>query len=272
MNIKKLNIRKKNSYSRFFGFSARKIKQKKFLNFCINKYINRYDINLDDYIIPENGFQNFNEFFTRKIKPELRPIGEGIVSPVDGFVYDKGLITENKTIFVKGNHYKFEELAKDPSLVHKSYCVLYLSPSNYHRVHAPFDLYINSIKYIPGSLFSVNEKILKQKANVYCRNERILVRGNSDYGDFVIVFVGATNVGKIKIHCEKRVKTNKWFAKIRNFSYDSPILVKKGSELGLFEVGSTVILFLDNEILNNICLEIDEEVKMGETLIETYQK
>jgi phosphatidylserine decarboxylase len=102
---------------------------------------------------------------------------------------------------------------------------------------------------------------------VYCRNERVVIRGNSDYGDFVIVFVGATNVGKIKIHCEKRIKTNSWFAKIRQFDYENPIYIKKGTELGLFEVGSTVILFLDNEILNNVIHNIDDTVKMGESLL-----
>lgn len=265
--IKKYKRKTNNYYSRLFGLSAR-LSRNKILNFCIKKYIQKYKINIDDYIIPEKGFKNFNDFFTRKIKPELRPIGNGLVSPVDGIIYDKGLIYENKTILVKGNYYQLEELTKETNLNHKSFCVFYLSPSNYHRVHAPFDMNINKIKNIPGSLFSVNEKILIKKQNVYCRNERIVIRGNSEFGDFIMVFVGAANVGKIKIHTEPRVTTNQWRAKSNEFEYQNPIKIKKGEELGFFEVGSTVILSIDNEILKDICFNVNDVIKMGEGLIK----
>lgn len=260
----KQNIR--NKTSRVAGLFAEFKHPKFYVNWVIEKWKKVYNISMDEYVIPDGGFQNFNEFFTRKLKPECRPILDGIVSPVDCSIFDYGYITPLKRIHVKGRMYNVHELTNEEESDMQSYCVFYLSPCNYHRVHACFDMKINKITYHPGTLFSVKEKTIKKRERVYCKNERIILHGDSDYGKFQFIFVGAMMVGKVKLSFEKNIETNIKKGKYFKYTFDTYKEIKKGEELGYFEMGSSVILLLENNYLANIFFRVDENVKMGESI------
>lgn len=260
----KQNIR--NMTSRVAGIMAKWKSPKLYVRWIIKKWEKIYNISMDEYIIPEGGFLNFNEFFTRKVKPETRPISMGIVSPVDCCIFDFGYITALKRIHVKGRMYNVQELTNEEKNYMKSYCVFYLSPYNYHRVHACFDMSIDKITYHPGTLFPVKEKTIKKRERVYCNNERIILHGNSTFGKFQFIFVGAMMVGKVKLSFEKKIETNVKKGKYFKHNFDNPYQITKGEELGYFEMGSSIILLLEENYLANIYFKTDDKVKMGETI------
>lgn len=256
-----------NLASRFMGRIARIQKPRCFVNFVIKAYKMKYKISMDEYIIPEGGFANFNDFFTRRLKPNTRQIGENIISGVDGSVYDFGEINEDKTIHVKEKHYNANTLIGEETHIKGSFAVLYLSPANYHRVHAAFDMTVESVKHIPGRLKSVRDKIVKKTDNLYCQNERIVISGNSEYGRFYFILVGALAVGKVKLTFDSNLETNIKKACCISENLTPPILIKKGKEVGYFEMGSTLILLTEDKSLSEIKLPIESPVQLGQTLV-----
>ena len=92
-----------------------------------------------------NSYQHFNAFFTRKIKPQTRPMALGrdvIVSPVDGCLSQLGFIEEGRIVQAKGHDYStLELLGGDSALAEKfdrgQFATIYLSPRDYHRIHMP---------------------------------------------------------------------------------------------------------------------------------------
>lgn len=259
----------RNLASRFAGYISNLTKPKIFVRFIIFVFRKIYRINLDEFIIPEGGFKNFNSFFTRKFKKEFRPISNHkIISPVDGYVVDYGPIDSEKKIFVKHKYYFVEDLISDSSdFVFKSYSVFYLSPKNYHRVHAPFDCEINSVSYFPGTLFSVRHKTVMKRDNVFCRNERIVIYGNSIIGKFCIIMVGAIIVGKVRLSFDSEIQTNIRKGEIFSKNYFHPVNILKGEEIGLFELGSTVIILLEDQQLSELRIKKQSSVKMGISIL-----
>lgn len=255
-----------NLYSRNAGRLANMKRPRFIVNALIRTFSRKYSISLNDYIIPENGFRSFNEFFTRNLKPGLRVIENGIVSPVDGSIYSYGNIETDTNIFVKHKKFRVKELIKSDTNIFKSFIVLYLSPANYHRVHAPFDMKINEILYIPGTLKSVRESRVMKAEELYCKNERIILNGDSEFGKFSFVLVGALMVGKIKLCFTDSTQSNIKRSCCSVTSLDNPFIINKGDELGYFEFGSSVILLLDNQTFTNINFEINESIKLGQRL------
>lgn len=259
----------RNFASRIAGYVSNIKKPRCFVKFLIALFGLIYRIKLDEYIVPIGGFVSFNDFFTRKIKTQYRPLSDAkIVSPVDGKIVDYGIIDNEKKIFVKHNFYYLEDLISDyHNLNYNSYIIIYLSPRNYHRVHTPFSCKINTVDYFPGTLFSVRNKTVMKRDNVFCRNERIVINGSSENGNFCLVMVGAMIVGKIKLSFDDEIQTNiKKGSRIQKY-YKPEIIIEKGEELGLFELGSTVILLMSDNSLNNVVKLKNSEVKVGEAIV-----
>ena len=78
--------------------------------------------------------------------------------------------------------------------------VLYLAPGDYHRFHAMTEFNISRRKMIEGALFSVNEKTLVKKQQVYEKNSRLILHGKWKEGYLGIILVGALNVGRIVVN------------------------------------------------------------------------
>ena len=86
--------------------------------------------------------------------------------------------------------------------------VIYLAPSDYHRFHSPAIFNAFYRRHIVGYLDPVKPAYVNKHKDVFKNNERVNVTGQWDFGFFLISFVGALNVGSIKLHFDKKVATN----------------------------------------------------------------
>ncbi|KNF07454.1 phosphatidylserine decarboxylase Psd [Gottschalkia purinilytica] len=231
----------------------------------INSFVKNLAIDMNEAEIEDiNKYRNFNDFFTRKIKKESRPINYDdnvLASPADGKILAYENIDINSLIQVKGSLYTLKELIQDEELANKynkgTYMVVRLAPSDYHRFHFPDNCIPSSIKKISGSYYSVNPISLKNIVNVYCQNKRELTILNSDnFKEILFIEIGATCVGSI-------IQT-----------YTPNKYVNKGDEKGYFKFGgSTVIMFfkegtvsVDKDIIKNTLEGFETKVLMGEKI------
>lgn len=245
-------------------------------NALIKTLVRLYRINVDelDRATPE-GYDSLNAFFTRSLADGARPIDgstHSFVSPVDGTVSACGTIDGDQLFQAKGKSYSLVDLlatdvAQADDFVGGSFATIYLAPHNYHRVHAPLAGELQSLRYIPGSLFSVNAATVNSITNLFCRNERLVCRFATEMGELAVVFVGALNVGSI---------TTPWTGELRaghELGRELPIergsSVAKGDLLGWFNMGSTVILLTQaNRVGWRADLRPGTGLRVGETLGE----
>lgn len=125
------------------------------------------------------------------------------MSPVDGFLSQQGEIERGLLLQTKGIFYSVSRLLADEAEAKRfeggKYFTFYLSPSNYHRVHNPFDGQIVRRVHIPGMLWPVNNWGVARLPGVFVECERVVTILNSESGRFAVVMVGATNVGSINL-------------------------------------------------------------------------
>jgi phosphatidylserine decarboxylase len=205
---------------------------------------------------PEH-YINFNHFFTRALKPEIRPIStrpEDIVSPVDGCVSQMGDIDENQLIQAKGINYSLQALLAGSAKLAApfqdgKFATFYLAPKDYHRVHMPYAGELKEMIYVPGCLFSVNAKTATELPNLFVRNERVIALFSTTLGPMAVILVGAMLVASISTTWEGRIAPSSG-QHIYHWHYlDNKISLNKGQELGFFQLGSTVIvLFAPNRM------------------------
>ena len=219
----------------------------------VRSFIKKSDINLDEF--EENSFRNFNECFTRKIKAELRPIGDGLVSPCDGLlsVYD---IKDGLVVPVKASRYSISDLLRNEDLA-KEYdggkCLVFrLCTHHYHRYAYPVSGSKGDNVFLKGILHTVRPFALRD-IPVFVENSReYTVIESKEFGQVVQMEVGALMVGKID-------------------NYHGRGGCIKGDEKGKFLYGgSTIILLIKKEKakLNPEFSEEEKEVKLGEKIGE----
>src|SRR5262249_32397795 len=132
-------------------------------NFLIDQFIRTYKVDMSQAEVSNpHDFSTFNDFFTRKLKPELRPIAKdpAVASPVDGCVSQTTTINDTQLLQAKGFYYDLRTLLGNDEcatqFIDGSFATLYLAPRDYHRVHMPYSGTLQKTIYIPGKLFSVN--------------------------------------------------------------------------------------------------------------------
>ncbi len=231
---------------------------------AIRIYIKIYHIDLSIYDFDIRTAKTFNAFFTRRLKPGVRTLEDGIVSPSDGYYFNGGLLKKARIIQCKGFSSDQNKITTMGAFDHGSFATIYLSPGDYHRVHAPFDMTIDRLAFIPGKLYPVNEKSVLKVPELYCKNERVVLSGTSSYGRFYIVFIGAMIVGKTILSFEPYWK--ELIRKKQRFDREVQYEMAKFEELGYFELGSTVLLIMEDEILNDIALQPVSRVLVGQHL------
>lgn len=216
-------------------------------------------------------YKHFNDFFTRSLKPNARVIADSpIVCPVDGLVSQVGEITDAQLVQAKGRYYNSQALLgsveKAKGFNQGFFSTIYLSPKDYHRIHMPYDGKLIAMDYIPGDLFSVNQKTVQNVDNLFARNERVVCYFETQFGLCAFVLVGAIFVGSMQTVWHGQI--NPPYAKtVQHFDYqDQNIQLKKGEEMGRFNMGSTVIMLMPNQD-NKLNLKVSETVKMGQALI-----
>ena len=238
-------------------------------NLFTSWFVSKYKVNLTEALLEDiDEYKHFNDFFTRALKDGSRPISDSkLVSPVDGVVSQFGSIKESMIVQAKGKEYSVEALLADNSIndLYTSFATIYLSPKDYHRIHMPFDGSLKSMKYIPGNLFSVNQRTVNDIDEVFARNERLVCFFDTEYGEIALVMVGAIFVGSMETSWEGQI-TPPYTKSIKTYDYDSrQIELSKGEELGRFNMGSTVILVLPKES-PKLNLETGQVLNMGQSI------
>ncbi len=249
------------------------IKTKWIKNFCIKIFIRIYKIDLNLAKIKNiNEYKSFNEFFTRELKENARIIATAnLIYPVDGQVAQFGTISNNKLIQAKNINYSLENLLASNkhanNFIDGDFATIYLSPKDYHRIHMPFSAKLIAMDYVPGSLFAVNFQTVSKVKGLFTKNERaICYFDTDDFGICALILVGAIFVGSIETTWQGKI-TPPYRKNIKKFDYSNDsIYLKKGEELGRFNMGSTVILLLpkNNNILDGV--KNNAIVKMGQKI------
>lgn len=195
----------------------------------IPKFIERNEIDMDIY--EECDYSSFNDFFTRKIKPDCRPVPEDLdvlISPCDclATVYP---IQENTTFSIKNTEYTLRSLLRSPRLAKRfrgGYAyVLRLTVEDYHRYLYSVSGKQSKNYHIDGTFHTVNP-IANDYLPIYKENTReYTVIRSKEFGDVLQMEVGALLVGKISNHKQSTVIT-------------------RGEEKGFFEYGGSTIVVL----------------------------
>lgn len=241
----------------------------------IGWFVRRYQVDMTE---AENSdiasYLSFNAFFTRPLKPGLRPIAAApFVSPVDGAISQFGAIDDHHIVQAKGHRYTITDLVGgDAALAgrfrHGSFANLYLSPKDYHRLHMPCDGTLKRMIHVPGALFSVNPVTARGVPNLFARNERLVcVFESQQHGPFLMVLVGATIVGSMATVWHGVVNARRT-GKLSDWDYsDQTIVLKQGEEMGRFLLGSTVVmLFQQDTIAFNPAWTPERPVRLGEMM------
>lgn len=218
----------------------------------IRRFVARYRVNMDEALDSDiSSYRTFNEFFTRALKPGVRPVAQAaLVCPVDGAVSQFGPIAGDQLFQAKGHHYSTTALVGgDAALAAQydngSFATIYLSPRDYHRIHMPCAGRLTRMIYVPGELFSVNPATARGVPGLFARNERVVCVFESARGPFVLVLVGATIVGSMATVWHGVVNPPRSKA-VREWRYPAAgqpeVMLKQGDEMGRFLLGSTVVM------------------------------
>jgi phosphatidylserine decarboxylase len=220
-------------------------------NLVIRSFLGSYPINLAEALQSDPyGYESFNAFFTRALKPGARPVDpapEAIISPVDGSVSQAGRIEQDMLLQAKGIHYPIGELLGGGDDLARqfqggSFATLYLAPFNYHRIHMPLAGTLLRARHVPGDLFSVNAATAANVPGLFARNERVACIFDTAAGPMAVVLVGALFVGSISLSWAGELPPNRGRSPRELPLGDAPIALEKAAELGQFNMGSTVIL------------------------------
>lgn len=227
---------------------ATRVRSRRIKNWLIKGFLKLYRVEMREALQTDPlQYGSFNEFFTRALNPQKRPLApqlDAIVCPVDGTVSEAGHIAASCLLQAKGQRYSLSDLlAAQPWAMHfegGSFATIYLAPFNYHRIHMPLQGRLLDTVYVPGRLFSVNTVTARYVPRLFARNERVLTHFDSAHGEFAVVLVGALNVGSIATVWAGDI-TPAARRSIRVLAPQERVLTR-GAELGRFNMGSTVIL------------------------------
>ncbi len=228
--------------SRFYGFLQKRAASKK----KILPFIKMFEMDPSEFLLKPEDFSSFNDFFTRQLKKEARPINSDqskACFPADARYWFYQDLHNTPHFIVKGKRFSLDKLLGDPSLAARyergSMVMARLCPTDYHRFHFPCDCTPSTPQVINGALSSVNPIAISQNLNIFTENKRTLTTlETASFGKIAYLAIGATNVGSI-IH-----------------TYQANQAYKKGDEMGFFSFGgsSLILLFEENTI------EIDEDL------------
>jgi phosphatidylserine decarboxylase len=247
-------------------------------NFLIKMAIKKFNISLENAKKKNiSDYKTFNEFFTRELDENERPISDdknSLISPADGILSQFGQIENGNLIQAKGKLFTLNSLlGKNKKMcndfINGSFFTIYLSPSDYHRVHIPFDGKLIHMSFIPGKLFSVNEITTEEIDQVFSQNERVICYFKTEFGTMAVIFVGALLVASIITKWHGIVAPS-YYDNIKEWDYSSSnIYYKKGQEIGRFQFGSTIICCTPKDSIQfTQDTTIISSIKMGEPIAQ----
>lgn len=230
----------------------------------IAPFIQEFGLDEEDFFIPVEHFTSFNDFFIRKLRPEVRPIhSSAVIAPADGRYLAFARYQGQNDLFVKGQTFSLYTLVGGNAKVTKQFTngpflIARLCPTDYHRYHFPVQGIPSHPKLIKGRYQSVNPIALRKKISIISENKRVaLLITTEEMGDVLFIAVGATNVASI------------------HMNYLPQTSYEKGDELGFFAFGASMLLLFfepgriafDPEILYNTSRGLETYIRFGESLI-----
>lgn len=236
----------------------------------------RWFTNLD---LSESKHQNFSSLhacFTRELRPGVRPIDAdpmGMSSPCDAIVGACGDIREGIVFQAKGFPYTLEKLLSSTELMQRwptlleggRFITLRLTSSMYHRFHAPCDARLDHVTYISGDTWNVNPIALARVQELFCKNERAVLQMQTTAGvPFLIVPVAAVLVASMRFHAVD-VLLNLRYQGANEIPCDATYT--KGQEMGWFEHGSTILMFVPRGYSLADGIETGKQIRMGQALL-----
>jgi phosphatidylserine decarboxylase len=235
----------------------------------VSLYSRAYRVPLDEY---EAGhWASFDAFFTRRLRAGLRPLAPNpatVLSPADGRIESTSRIDDSCAFLVKGRPYSVEDLIGDAAEARRyaggAGFVVYLSPRDYHRVHAPVSGTIHHIRSMPGDYFPVNPVGMRHVRNLFCRNRRVSIEieGEGGLGRVAVVMVVAMIVGRITT-----IGVDAPDVPFGRHTFEEPIAVARGDELGAFHLGSTAVVLVE-KFAEGSRLAGEGPVRYGQALLE----
>jgi phosphatidylserine decarboxylase len=199
----------------------------------VKPFVESFGLDTQEFAKKMDEFTSFNDFFSRELKSEARPIADdrdAVVFPADGRHLGFQDLSKVQHVFVKGQSFDLDALLGNADLAHRyrngSAVLSRLCPTDYHRFHFSVQGKAGQTKLINGDLYSVNPMALRQNLNYLCENKRTLTSVQTDRcGEVLIMEIGATNVGSI----------------LQTFQSDAS-LQHKGQEKGYFRFGGSATM------------------------------
>ncbi|WP_181197415.1 archaetidylserine decarboxylase [Enhygromyxa salina] len=244
---------------------------------AVSAYARWFGVELDDVDQAqlERGFPSFDAFFTRSLRDGARTVDKSpdiLVSPCDGRLREVAEVEAQGVVVAKGHAYAVGELIGDAELADRFVgglqAVIYLHPRDYHRVHAPISGVASRVVLIPGRLLPVNDAAVAREPRLFALNERQVHVIDSDFGTVVVVMVAAFGVGHMS--CTYRpVEAHPDHE--RSLDLEPPPFLAKGDELGIFHLGSTVVLLTEPGFALADGLGCDSRVEFGKPLLRRQE-
>ncbi|MGE3388049.1 MAG: archaetidylserine decarboxylase [Bdellovibrionales bacterium] len=259
----------KSLMSRAAGLLSRTRWPKPFGPMLVRWFANRYRLNLAEAerTLPE--YLTIQDLFTRRLKPGARLVANEVaVHPADAELTVSASINAGLLLQVKGWTYTVQEFLNEASaevFENGTQLTYYLCPTDYHRVHSPVDGEVVKVTYIPGNLWPVNNWSVTHIHKLFVRNERVVVWIKTNHGLVAVVMVGATNVGQMTLSFHPELITNKGQPAMVKTYEPAPKLVR-GGELGVFNMGSTVVVLYPPAFPLADRPPVPHQVKMGGSL------
>ncbi len=215
----------------------------------VGAYVRAYDVDLDE-AAPLNGgraYPSFDAFFTRPLRAGARDLdapADVLIAPADGRLDEVGPVG-NDLITVKGRPYRASDLLGSEAVAARyeggQFAVIYLSPRDYHRVHAPASGDLVEVRSYAGDLFPVNSISERHIPNFLVRNRRVAMQLDTPrHGSLQVVMVAAMIVGRITV-CGIDARDVP-FGERR---FEPALALERGAELGIFHLGSTAVIFTE---------------------------
>jgi phosphatidylserine decarboxylase len=229
------------------------------------------DLDLSD--AQTQRYPSLQACFTRELKPGARPVDGDphiITSPCDAIVGACGRIDRNELIQAKGFPYTLQDLLIDPQLVELyrdgQYATLRLTPTMYHRFHAPFDCVVDKVTYVSGDTWNVNPIALNRIPKLFCKNERAVIRTTLRLSgiDVTLVPVAAILVASIRLHFLDALLNKQYSGKTE---IPCSAQFRKGQEMGWFQHGSTIIVFAPKDVALCASVQQGAVIRMGRPLM-----
>lgn len=260
-------------FSQLFGKFANKEFPSWFQGTVNNFYVGLMGLDMSEFD-DRSTYKSLNALFTRKLRKDraFSKNENDFISPCDSYITEAGKMYYEDALQIKGMRYDAYDLvgelfskSEKSILENARYMNFYLSPKDYHRYHIPIDLKVIKAVHIPGKFYPVNISSLKMRVNLFIENERVVLLCEAKNGKrFYMVLVSALNVGVMKISFAPEIQTNASATSAKEYYFDN-LQLKKGDDFGCFEMGSTIVILSEKDMLD-FTAKTGDNVRYAQTI------